>query len=716
VADVRRSGRLVSNVSAGVVIGIVEVVLAISLGALVFGGYIEEKLPAGIGMYLLTATLALGITALRAGRRGVIGSIQDAAAAVLAVVGAKAALYSNGGPLVAFYTVVAATIVVTLATAVTFLVLGTFRIGNLARYVPYPVVGGFLAGTGWLLLKGGLFVASRTPLRIEEIGRYFDAFTVARWAPAFAFGVILFLATRFIHRPWVIPVVLALGIALFFIGIPLTGHTLSAARQGLWMLGPFRQAQLGEIWTIKAIRYADWSAVWGQAAGIVTTLFVAVMACFFNIGGVELLLQTDLDTNRELRDAGLVNVASGALGGVPGYHALSLTALAEMMSADGRAAGLIAMLFPIATIVFGVSVVAYVPRMIVGGVLIFVGLSFLVTWLWDVRKSLPLGEYLIVLAIVATIVGKGLVEGLVVGLILAVVLFAVHYGRIEMVREVPFGTVYRSNVDRPAEERRRIQQLGGDVQILLLNGFVFFGTANAILERIRKREEAEPVRFLLIDLRRVTGVDASGVLALRKVAQLSAANGTELVFTGGSDRVRGELARGGLGPSDGVLFDPDLDHGLERCEDGLLAGSPAGAGDLTDALAALPTAVRPLLERASLDAGDVLIRQGGAPDDIFVVESGGLRVEVTTADGTRMRVGTVRPGVLVGEVALYTASERTADVTAELPSVVLRLRRASIDRLEAEDPQAAAAVHRWLATALATRLTDVQRVYSELLG
>jgi SulP family sulfate permease len=410
-----------------------------------------------------------------------------------------------------------------------------------------------------------------------------------------------------------------------------------------------------------------------------------------------------------------VNVASGALGGVPGYHALSLTALAEMMSADGRAAGLIAMLFPIATIVFGVSVVAYVPRMIVGGVLVFVGLSFLVAWLWDVRKSLPLGEYLIVLAIVATIVGKGLVEGLVVGLILAVVLFAVHYGRIEMVREVPFGTVYRSNVDRPAEERRRIQGLGAEVQILLLNGFVFFGTANAILERIRTREETEPVRFLLIDLRRVTGMDASGVLALGKVAQMSAANGTELVFTGGSDRVRGELARGGLGPSDGVRFEPDLDHGLERCEDGLLAGSTAGADGTADALAALPSAVRPLLERTSLDAGDVLIRQGDAPDDIFVVESGGLRVEVTTADGTRMRVGTVRPGVLVGEVALYTASERTADVTAELPSVVLRLRRASIERLEADDPQAAAAVHRWLATALATRLSDVQRVYSELL-
>ena len=53
---------------------------------------------------------------------------------------------------------------------VVFLWLGSRRRGNLIRFVPYPVVGGFLAGTGWLLFKGGIHVASRsltffTPLR-----------------------------------------------------------------------------------------------------------------------------------------------------------------------------------------------------------------------------------------------------------------------------------------------------------------------------------------------------------------------------------------------------------------------------------------------------------------------------------------------------------------------------------------------------------------------
>jgi SulP family sulfate permease len=80
-----------------------------------------------------------------------------------------------------------------------------------------------------------------------------------------------------------------------------------------------------------------------------------------------------------------------------------------------------------------------------------------------------------------------------------------------------------------------------------------------------------------------------------------------------------------------------------------------------------------------------------------------------------MRMGTVRPGVIVGEVALYTASSRTADVIAEIPSVVLSLSHASIERLEADDPQTAATLHRWLAATLATRLTDAQRVSSALL-
>ena len=116
-----------------------------------------------------------------------------------------------------------------------------------------------------------------------------------------------------------------------------------------------------------------------------------------------------------------------------------------------------------------------------------------------------------------------------------------------------------------------------------------------------------------------------------------------------------------------------------------------------------------------LAEGTTLIHQSDPPDDVYVLESGRLSVELVTPEGTRLRLRAVRPGVVVGEIALYTGVPRTADVVAETASVVLRLSRASIERLEAEEPELAVALHRWLAKTLAERLTDTMRAFDALL-
>jgi SulP family sulfate permease len=128
----------------------------------------------------------------------------------------------------------------------------------------------------------------------------------------------------------------------------------------------------------------------------------------------------------------------------------------------------------------------------------------------------------------------------------------------------------------------------------------------------------------------------------------------------------------------------------------------------------LPPGLRPYLERVTLAEGTVLIRQDEPPGDVFVLASGRLRVDMVTPEGTRMRLRTVLPGVVVGEIAMYTGDTRTADVVAETPSVVMRLGRASIERIEATEPALAAALHRWLATTLSERLTDTQRAVMAL--
>jgi SulP family sulfate permease len=716
-----------ASLAAGVIIGAVEAVLAIAFAAFVFGGLLVSRLADGIGLYLVAAALTLGILAWRAGRRGVVGSVQDAAAAVLAVVASTTAAKAADIAKVAqatglkdyekpdvFLTVIAATLVVTILCGVVFWTLGTFRLGNLVRFVPYPVVGGFLAGTGWLLFKGGIYVSSGIEVHLRTVGLMLHSEALKHSLTALAFGLILLFAVRWVRKPLVIPVVLGVGLVVFAIGMLVTGSSIDTAKGGGWLLGPFETARLWQPWTFRALGGADWSAVLGQAAAIATAVLVAAIAILFNISGSEIVLHRDLDTNRELRDAGLLNVVSGALGGIPGYHALSLTALAERMSVDARAAGLVATLVPLAAVVFGAGVIELIPRMIVGGVLVFLGLAFIVEWVWDKRRTLPKLEYVVVLVILTGIIAKGFLPGVVIGLVLAVVLFAINYGRTELVHEVAFGPTYHSNVDRSPGERDALRTQAPRVQILRVSGYVFFGMVNGLLERIRERVEGGTLRYLVIDLRRATGIDSSAVLAFRKVARIAAANGFELLLTDVPQPVMTRLEVGGVVATDGVVrFEPDLDRGLEYCEDGLLAGAVAEGTD--DALAGMPPGLMTYLSRQTLAEGAVLIRQGESPDDVFVLESGRLQVEMVTPEGSRVRLRTVVPGVVVGEIAMYTDVPRTADVVAETPCVVLRLSRASIEQIERSDPGLAAALHRWLATTLSVRLNDTLHAFDALL-
>ena len=188
----------------------------------------------------------------------------------------------------------------------------------------------------------------------------------------------------------------------------------------------------------------------------------------------------------------------------------------------------------------------------------------------DRRRSLPRVESGVVLVILAAFIGAVPLPGVVIGLVLAIVLFAVSYGRIELVREVAFGETYRSNVDRPpgeqtllGVERSRPDPPRERVRVLRIGQ----QPARAHPQRV----ETEPPRFLVVDLRRVTGVDSSAVVSFVKVVHLAETTAFRLVFTGASEPVRRQLERGGVVASEGIVrFEPDLDRGLQWSEEGLL--------------------------------------------------------------------------------------------------------------------------------------------------
>jgi SulP family sulfate permease len=288
---------------------------------------------------------------------------------------------------------------------------------------------------------------------------------------------------------------------------------------------------------------------------------------------------------------------------------------------------------------------------------------------------------------------------------------------VDLVRQVSFGDAYHSNVDRPPAERAALRALRDRVLILRLSGFVFFGSTARLLERIRARVESSPPRFLVIDLRRVTGMDASAVVAFSKAMRLASSHGSELVFTGASEPVRAELERGGVTEQrESLRFEPDLDRGLERCEEVLLAEEVEAAGEqVTGGPDGLPAGLAPYMERVAVSEGTVVLRQEEPPGDLYVLVEGRLAVQTVTPEGRRVRLRILRPGVVIGELAFYTGAPRTADVVAETPCVVLKCSREQIARIEADDPVVAIVLHRWFAETLAGRLSDTMHTFNSLL-
>jgi sulfate permease, SulP family len=714
VSEEARTGRWPRVLVAGALIGVVEAVLAVAFASLVFGGRIRSYLPSGIALYLAAAFLTLAILAWRAGKRGVVGSLQATGAVLLSIVAATAGLSGSleGG----FLAVVAATVVVTVLCAVTFLVLGVRRRGDLIRYIPVPVVGGFIAGAGWLLLQGGIHIAIDEPLFYTQLEALLDGEALRLWLPTIGFGVVLLLAVRIVRKPLVIPVAVGIGLVGFALAALALGASIDDVRGDGWLLGPFRRDIAWNAWSVLALTGADWLAVARSSAAIIVAVVVAALVMLFNLGETEDVLDRDLDTDEELRDAGLLNLVSGALGGIPGYHALGPTSQAARVNVDARHTGLVAATVPLAVLLFGATALELIPRMIVGGMLVFLGLSFIAEWVWDRRRSLPRVEYVVVLVILMVVVARGYLPGFVVGLVLAIGLLALSYRRVDLVHEVTFGEVYRSNVDRPPAERERLRALADRVQILRVSGYMFFGSTNHLLDRVRARVEGEtPPRFLVIDLRRVTGVDASAAAALAKAERLTSPQGTEIVLTGASEAVRTRLERAGvLGPQGVVAFEADLDSGLQRCEEALLADATL-EDDGISTPDGVPPGLAPYLDRVSLAEGTVLLHQDEPPGDIYVLAEGRLAVETRTPEGQRVRIRTLRPGVVVGEIALYSGVPRTANVVAETRCVVLRCSSEQIARMEAEDPDVAAGLHRWLAGTLADRLSDTTRTLDALL-
>ena len=153
-------GRLIPNLTAGLISGPLVIISSVSYAALIFTGELAPHLSVGIGVALFGAIILSAVMALTSSLPTILAVPQDNPAVLLALIAASmtSQLQVSGSPAEILPTVIALLGVASLATGICFLVLGLFGLGKLVRLIPYPVIGGFLAGTGWLIVKGSMGV------------------------------------------------------------------------------------------------------------------------------------------------------------------------------------------------------------------------------------------------------------------------------------------------------------------------------------------------------------------------------------------------------------------------------------------------------------------------------------------------------------------------------------------------------------------------------
>jgi SulP family sulfate permease len=718
----------------------------ITLGWLAYAAAGERAIPIGVPAAMV-ATLAGGVVVALISRCHVPTAGPSTATAL--TLASLVARLAADGPLAAhpqsWTLIVAAAGAAVIGMGLVQLVLAVMGLARLVHFVPQPVLAGFMNGVALLIMLSQVPTLLGHALAVGW-GGLASALSEPHLAPL-ALGLatttaILWLASpgRHSSQPragrWPAVLLGLIGGALAFHAVGwLTGsdpQALFGPRLGALPVSLPEQA----VWPLAADRTA-WSLLARHLPAIVLTSVVLAL-----IGSMESLLALAAieqgfggrpEPRRELLAQGAANIVGGALGGMP-LVLLRARAVATMQAGgQGRGAALGGAVATAVLWTVGGPLLAELPRVVLAGVMVTIGVALVDRWTLSLMR--PAGKrgamlprdaarqtLLVMSAVCLLTVTQGLTAGVVVGVLLSTLLFMQGMNR-SLIRLRLKGSGRPSRRVYPPAIEQRLHGLRERVLLLELEGALFFGSG----ERLAQEADALPPnsRALVLDLRRVSAVDESGTVLLQQLASRLGRRGQQLLLAGltADDRLGRSLRAWGLEPGAlGIGWYADADLAMEAAERLLLAetdetavNTPGVADD-----AAMPLHVNALFEGLTpadtqavlarlrprrLRAGEAVFRRGDAAHSMFVVERGSVSAISPLAVANRtLRYASLSAGTMFGEAALLDGGGRSADVVADVDSVVHELTREALDALANTHPEAAVQLYRNVARHLSGRL------------
>ena len=586
---------------------------------------------------------------------------------------------------------------------------GLFRLGNLIKFVPMPVTAGFMNGLAVII------VISQLPLFIKAKGFNLDLLLhedVALRPKAAAVALItvaaMWLARLWLRRGGDALLAVAIGTGAYYA----IGEIAGPAELG-GVIGPIVQhmpypRQLQNF--AEAFRDPNFDLLF---VGLVPSALVIAL-----LGSIESLLSATAmdahrvrrhDSNRELMAQGFAGVVSGIFGGLAGGGSAARSAASYDAGGRTRLASIVSALFFLLVVTVMGDFVARIPRAVTGGVLFVYAFRMVDGWTRQLvskmgklkgvseRREVALNLLVVGLVTVLTVT-TDLIVAIAVGFAVASFQFIVHAGQAPIHRRLSGDRIQSKNA-RPIVDMDLLRREGAAIGIVEARGAIFFGSAERLAEQLEQM--AETADWVIVDLRRVTEIDATGAHILRRFDRFLKRQEKTMVL---SHLTEDSHILGFLRDMEVVSHDmearifTDLDGALAWAENQLLTRFGAGTGigeelELADmeVLNGLSDEQLALLEatmtRETHGRGQRLFEERSPGDAMYFLAQGSVSVKGRVTGGAReVRFAGIGPGVVFGEMAILGEIPRTASIDADSQVICYKLTRDDFEKLVHERP------------------------------
>jgi len=714
-----------SDIIGGSAASVLTVTFGLSYALLIFTGPLTPYLSYGVAATFIASAVLGAVVALGSSFPFAIAAPESSTAAMTGILASSLVEHmTTRDPSTSLLAPVLITL--GLSAIITGIVLcgfGVTRMGRAIRYVPYPVVGGFLGATGCLIVLGAIRVITGQRLQLATLDQFANILTLSELAAACAMALVLYLTWHRSRTTFGLPAILVGGIIVAHIAFWLAGITSTEAQASGWTFQPPPAVNIMLPWSAAEISHYPWYAPPDLIGNLIAVIFVTASSTLFNTTGVEVASHREANLERELNVTGVANILSGAFGGFTGCISVSRSILNLNSGGTSRLSGLTGAAISTIMLAAAPALLGYMPKFVLGGLLLYLGADQLHKWIVQSRRRLSFIEYLSLLAIIVIIVQWGFIAGTLIGVVIGCATFALSASRIDSIKFGFDGSEYRSSLDRARDDQAVLSAHGGKIQGLNLQSYLFFGSANRLYERVKALLARHPeCHFLIFDFKLITGIDSSAAYSFAQIKRTAHDLGIKLVLVHLPAAAEKALRSSEFISSE-VNIVPELDHALEWCENEIIVqhkGLEREEASLRDWFTEILGSERDAMElihrcqRLEVEAGEIIVSAGDAADSMHFILDGRVGIMIPTNEGGSTRVRSLGRYTTIGEMGLVSRSPRSATIQAEVASTLYVLTVEKFEAINQDDPALGQKLLTYFVSVMAERLTFANRMIAVL--